>query len=108
MAVTARKSTRPAPGSPHGNVEKSLCTRGPAEGYRAQHARARPKSRCGTPPFRGAALSEVDDSALQTNGDGMRPIVCGQLGEDVLDVALDGFFSDGELGGDHLVRIPAR
>ena len=38
----------------------------------------------------------------------MRPIVGGQLGEDVLDVALDGLFGDGEVGGDHLVGIPAR
>jgi hypothetical protein len=62
------------------------------------------------PPFEGfdGERLQVDDPAFQTNGDGMRPIVGGQLGEDVLDVALDGFFGDGELGGDHLVGIPGR
>ena len=38
----------------------------------------------------------------------MGSIIRRKLGEDVLDVALDGFFSDGEVCGDHLVRIPAR
>jgi hypothetical protein len=29
IAVTARRNTKPTPGQPSGNVEKSLCTRGP-------------------------------------------------------------------------------
>ncbi len=41
MAVTARNSTRPAPGRPYGNVEKSLCTNGPAVKL-SSSARARP------------------------------------------------------------------
>jgi hypothetical protein len=30
MAVTARRNSKPEPGQPSGNVENSLCTRGPA------------------------------------------------------------------------------
>jgi hypothetical protein len=30
IAVTARSNTKPVPGQPSGNVEKSLCTRCPA------------------------------------------------------------------------------
>src|SRR5688572_5866066 len=99
MAVAARRSTRPAPGRPRGNVENSRCKAGPRDRLR-RSARARPPQKpvADTPLSRG--WLEVDDSAFQTDGDGVRPIVCGELGEDVLDVALDGLFSDGELGGD--------
>ena len=58
------------------------------------------------PSFEGRL--EVDDSAFQADGDGMRPIVRGQFGKDVLDVAFDGFFGDRELTGDHFVGVPTR
>jgi hypothetical protein len=73
---------------------------------RSGHVRPPRKSLSEAPLSRGVGL-QVDDSAFQTDRDGVRPIVCGQLGEDVLDVALDGFFRDGELVGDHLVGVPA-
>jgi hypothetical protein len=56
------------------------------------------------PPFEGAYL-EVDDSALQTDGDGMGPIIRAKFGKYVLDVALYGFFGDGELTGDHFIGV---
>src|SRR5262245_50640379 len=75
----------------------------------ARRGRMRPpqKSLSRAPLSRGWRHLEVDDPALQTDGDGMRSIVGRELGEDVLDVALDGFFGDRELSGDHLVRVPA-
>lgn len=47
------------------------------------------------PSFERAG-SKGDESAFQTDGDGMRPVVCSQLREDVLHVPLDGVFSNGE------------
>jgi hypothetical protein len=37
---------------------------------------------------------QLDDSALQSDRDRVRPIVGVKFGEDVLDVALNGFFGD--------------
>src|SRR5262245_45287399 len=73
--------------------------------YRLQRTLTRPKGGCRTSLFRGVVL-QIDDSALQSDGDGVRPIVCGQLGKDVLDVALHGLLRDGELRGDELVGVP--
>ena len=58
--------------------------------------------------FRGVAASlYFDNSALQSDGDGVGPVIGVQFGEDVLDVALHGFFGERQLRGDLLVRIPA-
>jgi hypothetical protein len=110
MAAATRTSTRPAPGRPPGNVEKSLCTRCLPQRYPVRNACARPKSPSNSSLFRGVWLHrlKIDDSAFQTDRDRMRTIVCSQLGEDVFDVTLDGFLSNGELGRNHLVGIPAR
>jgi hypothetical protein len=53
-------------------------------------------------------LSELklDDSALQTDHGGVGSVVGAQLEEDVSDLALDGFFADGELRGNLFVGIP--
>jgi hypothetical protein len=50
--------------------------------------------------------SNLDDSALQTDQCGVGSVVGAQFGEDVPDLALDGFFADGELRGNLLVGIP--
>ena len=42
-------------------------------------------------------LLEFDDSALQPYHGGVGSVVGAQFGEDVLDSAFDGFFSDREL-----------
>ena len=57
ITTAARRSTRPAPGSPHGNVENSLCTSRPAATLpRFEHTLARPKSTVSDIPLsRGAA-----------------------------------------------------
>jgi len=53
-------------------------------------------------------LSELklDDSALQTDHRGVGSVVGAQFGEDVSDLALDGFFADRELRGNLFVSIP--
>src|SRR6202045_5442214 len=53
-------------------------------------------------------LSELklDDSALQTDHRGVSSVVGAQFGEDVSDLALDGFFTDGELRGNLFVGLP--
>jgi hypothetical protein len=106
IAATARKNKSPVPGQPSGNVEKSRCTRAPVLRLSLFSRHRNPKKQIAwTPLSRGL---EVDDPALQPDGNGMCPIVGAQLGENVLDVALDGFFRDGELGSDFFVCIPAR
>src|SRR5208282_5154096 len=53
-------------------------------------------------------LSELkfDNSALQTDHRGLSSVVGAQFREDVPDLALDGFFADGELGRNLFVGIP--
>src|SRR5207253_6935641 len=50
----------------------------------------------------------VDDRFAKRNRDRLRPRVRLELGQDVADVALDGFLADVELGGYVLVRHPVR
>src|ERR1700677_1704399 len=58
----------------------------------------------GRPSFGGL---QVNDSALQRDGDGVRSVVCAKFGKDVLDVTLDRFLGNRESIGDQLVCIPA-
>ena len=59
------------------------------------------------PPFGGASrLVEIDDSAFQSDGNGMGSIMNAKPGENALHVALDGFFCDGELDANLFVSIP--
>src|SRR5262249_5985121 len=104
MAAAVRRITRPAPGRPPGNVEKSLCTNALRSRYRGEDACARPGSRWARPLFRGGSCRlQVDDAAFQADRHGVRAIVRGEFGEDVLDVTFDRLFGDGEAGSDHLV-----
>jgi len=48
---------------------------------------------------------QLDNPALERNGDRVRPIVCAQLGENIRDVVLDCGFCDRELVGDLLIGI---
>jgi hypothetical protein len=105
MAAIVRKNARPAPGQPSGNVENRRCTRCPALRLLYSERNRNPKKQIeGTPLSRGL---EVDNSAFQADGDGVRPVVGAQFGENIFDVALDGFFGDGELRTNFLVGISA-
>jgi len=95
IAVTARRNTNPVPGQPSGNVEKSLCTRGPAFRLQIGERSRNPLSRC----------LEVDNAALQPDRNGVCPIVRIEFGEDVFDVTLHSLFRDGELSGDLFVGV---
>ena len=70
-----------------------------------------PESADQTPLFRGVpdlpCVLQFDNAALQANRNCVRPVVGSKFGEDVLDVALDRFLGDRELGRDLLVRITA-
>src|SRR5215469_14054735 len=46
-------------------------------------------------------------SALQTDHGGLGSVVGAQFGEDVPDLAFDGFFADRELSGNFFVGVPA-
>jgi hypothetical protein len=61
-----------------------------------------PKSRGESSLFR---VIELDDSALQSNGDGMRPVFCAEFLKDILDSALDRLFRNRQLRGDLFVGI---
>lgn len=83
----------------------------PLSGYRHSENVETPKSRFSGPLFRGAetlsAAVEIDDSALQPDGNGVRAVVGAKLGEDIFDVAFYGFFCNGELRGDLFIGISA-
>lgn len=49
---------------------------------------------------------EIDDAALQANGDGMSAVVGAEFREDILDVAFDRLFGDAQLIGDDFVCVP--
>src|SRR5580693_1293536 len=49
---------------------------------------------------------QVNDSALQTDCNGVRSVACAKFGKDVLDVALDRFLGNRKAIGDQLVSIP--
>jgi hypothetical protein len=49
------------------------------------------------PRSRDIGRLQLDDSALESNGHGVRPVIRAKFGEDVSDVALDGFFGERQL-----------
>jgi len=117
MVVAARKNTNPVPGQPSGNVEKSLCTRGPVLSLAARLKSRNPEKLIPwTPLSRGLLTAgdqssetsdalKVDDSALQPYGDGVCPIIGAEFRKDILDVTLHCLFRNGKLAGDLLVGI---
>src|ERR1700758_4739999 len=105
MAVTARKKTSPAPGQPSGNVEKRRCTDHPVSSLTAVAAKQQPKKRIERTPLSGCL--EIDDAALESDGDGVSAVVGAEFGENIFDMALHGLFGDGKLGCDFLVCISA-
>src|SRR5262249_1883319 len=53
-------------------------------------------------------LLQVDNAALQSDGDSVRSIIRAKLGENAPDVTLDGFFSEGKLRTNRFVRVSLR
>jgi hypothetical protein len=105
-AATVRRNTSPIPGRPSGNVEKRRCKTDPVLRLPKFGNNKNPKKRTeGTPISRGL---EIDDAALQPDGNGVGAIVGIQFGENIFDVSFNGFFGDGKLGCDLFVSIPAR
>ena len=49
---------------------------------------------------------ELDNSALEADGDGVSPIICAELRKYVRHVTLNGCFSDRELICDLLICVP--
>jgi hypothetical protein len=84
---------------------KAVAQKVPFSEYRYPESIKTLKSGSGKPLFRG--VLKFDDSALQADRDGVGAVIGVQLGENVLDVPLHGFFRDGELSGDLFVGIPA-
>jgi hypothetical protein len=106
MITTARKNTSPNPGRPSGNVEKSRCTRGPDFRLALFRTHRNPKKQIALTPL--SRCLELDDAALQPDRNGVGSIIGTELGKNVLDVPLHGFFRDGELRRDLFVGISAR
>jgi hypothetical protein len=48
---------------------------------------------------------EFDKSALDSYGHGMRAVIGSQFGQNARDVVLDGFLSNGKLGGDLSIAV---
>ena len=104
-----RRHKRPNPGGPSGNVENRRCKK-PSRFYGRKFV-----TRCDSldtvfqpPPFRGGSYRlQLDDPALDPDGDGVGAVVCAEFGEDVLDVALHRFLRDRELGRNLFVGVPA-
>jgi hypothetical protein len=53
----------------------------------------------------GCRLLQLDDSPFQSDSDSVGPVIGSQFGENVLDMALDGYFSQRQLRPDFLVGI---
>ena len=87
-----RRSRRPLPGQPLGNMENSRCKKASTTRLgKAERSRI-PKIRVwDTPLSRGL---QFDDSAFQPDSDRVGSVVRTKFGEDVLDVSLNGFLSD--------------
>jgi hypothetical protein len=105
-ATTLRRSS-PLPGQPLGNMENKRCRKTPIVKSKESATRLEsPKTGVGIHLFRGGL--ELDDSALQANGDGVGSVVCAEFREDILDVAFYSFLSDPELICNQFVCIPCR
>jgi hypothetical protein len=105
-AVSSRRIKRPTPGQPPANVENSRCKNAPFCRVRDMQGN-RNTRKCGWRiPLSGDL--QFDNPALQPYRDGMGPVVRAKLGENICDVALDGFLCNGKLAGDLLVRVSAR
>jgi len=108
-AATARKNTKPVPGQPSGNVEKSRCTRDPVFRLQRCERRRNPKKQIGrTPLSRCLRCLKIDDAALEPYRNGVSPVVGAKFRKNVLNVTLYGLFGDGELSSDLLVGVAAR
>ena len=92
VPATTRMSRRPTPGAPCAKVEKS------------RRKNKNPLKVRGL-PMRAASLKRLvqttlwselkfNDSALEADHGGVGPVIRAQFGEDVTDLALDGFFAD--------------
>src|SRR6266403_549040 len=98
-----RRSRRPLPGQPLGNMENSRCREGLNNKVRESAAQSNPqKPGSGYTSFEGL---QFDDSALQPDGDCVGSVVRAKFREDVLDVSLNGFLGDGQFIGDQFVGV---
>src|SRR5690242_17014170 len=102
LPATMRRSSNPRPGPPCAKVVNRRRRSASPPGFRSFNRLPSPKRVEREPLLRS---SGVDDSAFDPDHGGMGPIVCAQLGEDVLHSSFYGFFGDGELRGDLLVRV---
>src|ERR1700677_810053 len=107
-AAATRKRSRARPGQPFGNMENSRCKKNtPRRKATESNERGEsPKVRVVAYPFRvGGVRLELDDAALQADGDGVGAVVGIELGQNIFDVGLDGFFGDGEPIGDDFIGV---
>src|SRR6202522_2470113 len=107
-AAATRTRSRARPGQPFGNMENSRCKKNtPRRKATESNERGEsPKVRVGAYPFRvGGVRLELDDAALQADGDGVGAVVGIELGQNIFDVGLDGFFGDGERIGEVFIGV---
>ena len=87
-----RRSRRPLPGQPLGNMENSRCREGLNDKVRESAVQSNPqKPGLGYTSFEGLQL---DDSAFQPDSDRVGSVVRAKFREDVLDVSLNRFLGD--------------
>ena len=87
-----RRSRRPLPGQPLGNMENSRCRERLNDKVRESAAQSNPqKPGSGYTSFEGL---QFDDSAFQPDRDRVGSVVCTKFREDAFDVSLNGFLGD--------------
>lgn len=103
IPATNRNRRRPIPGQPFGNIENNRCTRTSTSSLGVEQQPANPQEQW--PEYTSFEGLEVDDAALQSNRDSMSAVIGAKFRENVLDVAFDGLLRNGQLIGDHFVRV---
>jgi hypothetical protein len=88
-----RRSRRPPPGQPFGNMENSRCRESLNDKVTESAGQSNPQNPgLGYTSFEGGL--QFDDSAFQPDGDCVGSVVRAKFREDVLDVSLNGFLGD--------------
>src|SRR5580704_18878675 len=88
----SRINSRPKPGQRSGNVEKRRCRTHPSLMIRKSGPDSTPsKVVSGILLSEDIVLLQIEDSALQCYGDGVRAVVRSKFRQDVFEMAFDGY-----------------
>ena len=103
IPATSRRSRRPLPGQPFGNMEKSRCNGNLND--RLGDPRRGPNPQKLASPYTSFEGLQFDDSAFESDGHRVGSVVRAQFRKDVLDMALNGLLGDRQLICDQFVCV---